>query len=453
MAEFNRQLEQLADAAASIDLVADVVATAALGGLRSEIRRYQNSLVDATGPCTVVGRPDGTHPAAAAAANAAAVPSHQLQDGHRRARGHPASHIVPAVMAVAEAEGAPGAALLDALVAGYEAGVRAGLALGGTRSGVHDIGSWGPVGAAAGVAHLLTGGDEAAIWRAIAGAVSMPMISDAETVFQGLTYQHAYMAGAVQLAITAGRAAAAGLEPRAGALSEHFLAHVAAEPQAAALASGIDAGGGFARWEILDGYIKRHPTCAHLHGVCDAVEDLVAADVPEASCIKSIEVRTYAEAARYDAAHPKNALEARFSIPAAVAIAIVTGGLDETSFNDEILHGDDVKALAGRVRVVVDPSLQPGYPAGRPAIVEIRFRDGDVRRAGADLPRGDTSATISRDEIHAKARRLLGRRFGDNGAQRILAALLDLGSGPNDLNVVSRALREAAAGRPGPDLA
>lgn len=47
------------------------------------------------------------------------------------ARGHPASHVVPATLAMAEAQGASGDEWLSAFVAGYECAARVGIALGG----------------------------------------------------------------------------------------------------------------------------------------------------------------------------------------------------------------------------------------------------------------------------------------------------------------------------------
>jgi hypothetical protein len=45
------------------------------------------------------------------------VAADQLQDGHRLARGHPASHVVPAVLALAEERDLDGRAVLSAVLA------------------------------------------------------------------------------------------------------------------------------------------------------------------------------------------------------------------------------------------------------------------------------------------------------------------------------------------------
>jgi 2-methylcitrate dehydratase PrpD len=96
------------------------------------------------------------------------------------------------------------------------------------------------------------------------------------------------------------------------------------------------------------------------------------------------------------------------------------------------------------VRVVHDPFLDEGYPAGRPARVRVTLEDGSERTASADRPRGDADRAFSRAELAGKARRLLAHRFGDAGRDVLNAvhALAD-GSRARDTGA---ALRRAAGG-------
>ncbi|MEP6630839.1 MAG: MmgE/PrpD family protein, partial [Lapillicoccus sp.] len=170
-----------------VDLVADCVAVAALGSGRAELRRLLalHARLTPPGPSSVLGSPRGWPPLTAMLLNATALAADQLQDGHRLARGHPASHVVPAVLALAEQTGADGGEVLSAVLAGYEAGVRIGRAMGGTPAGVHDIGTWGQVAVAAATARLLAPGDADAALRAIELAGSAVLLTDAHTVFAG----------------------------------------------------------------------------------------------------------------------------------------------------------------------------------------------------------------------------------------------------------------------------
>ena len=423
-----------------VDLVADCVAVTALGSRRPELSRLVAGHAGHTpdGLATVVGSARGWPAATAAFLNGCAVAADQLQDGHRPARGHPAAHVVPAVLALGEEVDATGGEVLSAVLAGYEAGVRLGRAMGGTPAGVHDIGTWGQVAASAAAARLLAPGDAAAARRAVELSAAAVLLTDAGTVFRGASGGHAFLGASVQLGTTLGTAAVAGLEARPGALDRHFAAVAARSWDPAPL--GVAPGGTWSGHEVLAGYVKAHPTCAHLHGVNDAVADLVDGGARGAD-VASVEVRTWAGAAGFD--RPADGeLGARFSIPTSVAVALLHGRLDETTMTADVVTSPAVRDLAARVRVVHDATLDAGYPAGRPAAVRLVLTDGSERTAAAARPRGDADRGFSRDELAAKAARLLAARFGTAG-RSVVAAIHALADG-GDARTLGAALRRAA---------
>jgi len=423
-----------------VDLVADCVAVSALGSGRPELVHLVEAHAAATpeGAATVVGSARGWPSSTAAFLNASTAAADQLQDGHRLARGHPASHVVPAVLALAEERDLDGAEVLSAVLAGYEAGVRIGRAMGGTPAGVHDIGTWGQVAVSAAVARLLAPGDADAARRALELSAAAVLLTDAATVFAGRTGSHVFLGASVQLGTSLGTAAVAGLEPETGSLDRHLGAVAARAWDPAALG----AGGAWGDWEVLGGYVKAHPTCAHLHGVNDAVADLLDQGV-RGRDVRDVEVRASAGAAAFSAV-ADGELAARFSVPTSVAVALLTGRLDETTMTDEVVTAPDVVDLARRVQVMHDPSLDDGYPAGRPARVLITLGDGSERTASADRPRGDADQGFTRAELAAKAGRLLAHRFGDAGRDVMTAVhALAAGGAARD---VGTALRRAAGG-------
>jgi 2-methylcitrate dehydratase PrpD len=427
-----------------VDLVADTVAVAALGSGRRELR----ALVDAygttpEGAAAVPGSSRGWPASTAALLTGCGVAADQLQDGHRPARGHPASHVATAVIAVAQERGSPGAEVLSAVLAGYEAGVRVGRAMGGTPAGVHDIGTWGEVAAAVGAARLLAPGDAAAATRAIGLAAGAVLLTDAGSVFGGATGGHLFLGLSVQAGVETGRAAVAGLAPLPGALDRHLAAVAAAAWDPEQLVDGVGQGV-WTRWEVLGGYVKSHPTCAHLHGVNDAVADLVA-DGVRADDVASVEVLCTRSAAAF-AAPAADELQARFSVPTSVAVALVTGGLDATTLTDALVRRADVVDLAGRVRVVPDPVLEARTREGRPARVVVTRRDGSTTSASSDRPRGDADRFLDRDALRDKASRLLRHRFGPAG-DPVLAAVHALATGGTAAGLAD-ALRSAAGERP-----
>ena len=423
-----------------VDLVADCVAVAALGSRRAELRRLvdvQDGL-NPTGAASVLGSPRGWPPMTAMFLNATAIAADQLQDGHRLARGHPASHVVPAVLALAEQQESDGTELLSAVLAGYEAGVRVGRAMGGTPPGVHDIGTWGQVAAGAATARLLAPGDADAAARALDLCGSAVLLTDANTVFAGHIGSHTFLGSSVQTGAGQGVAAVAGLAAAPGALARHLGRVGAAEWDARSL----DALGNWDTYEVLGGYVKVHATCAHLHGVNDAVADLVARGV-RGRDVASVRVRAFSGAAGFDAV-AESELAARFSVPTTVAVGLLDGRLDESTVTDERVLAAEVRNLASRVEVIHDPALDAGYPAGRPARVTVVLWDGATVEAAADRPRGDADRALSRDELRTKAARLLTDRFGEAGAG-VLEAIHGLVTGV-PVATLGQTIRSAAGG-------
>lgn len=407
-------------------VVAHVLSAGVLGAGRPDVTAARRALLSGSGPSTVMGYPDGAAPAMAALANALPIAAEQRQDGHRWARGHPGAHLVPAVLAVAEAAGSTGHATSSAILAGYELGARLGVAQGGTPPGVHDIATWALPATAAAVAHLHSGGDPATVAAALDLAASVPVVPAADLVFSGATGQHLLLGLGAQLGVVWGQTAAAGLRAEAGALERHFARFCAA---------GWDArrADGPPAWAVLEGYLKRHPTCAHLHGVNDAVEDLVADGPLAPASVAWVEVSTYTAAADFDQPLPGDDLSARFSIPWTVAAGLLHGSLDLDAFTPTALADPVLRSLAERVQVRADPALEAGYPHGRPATVVVGLVDGTMLSAHADRPRGDGPDALQAADVVSGPRRRLTALVGPGPTGALLDAVERLahdGPGP-----------------------
>lgn len=411
-----------------VTLVVDTLAVTSWGSRRRELIATRDVVTRhaSRGAATVFGDPVPRPASMACTLNGSAAAADQLQDGHRLARGHPASHIVLAVLALAEEVDASTEELLSAVLAGYELGARLGIAMRGTPPGVHDIGTWGAVAAAAGTARLLRPHDADAIRRAVELGASAPLLTDATTIFTGHTGGHAYLGASVAHGLWLGQAAAAGLEVAPGAL-ERFFGVQAARDWGGLPDTPDTAGGGWPSYELLRGYVKLHPTCAHLHGVLDALDDVTTllrdqgVTGPLAPRVRRVQVQTYAAAAAF-VAPAENELQARFSIPTSVALTLIHGGLTGKALTDAEAGSPAVRDLAARVDVVVDPDLDAGYPDGRPSAVTVVLEDGPSVTATSLRPRGDADGAMSRGAFREKRERLLREAFGDQ-AEALLHVL------------------------------
>ena len=113
----------------------------------------------AVGRSTVIGGSDtGTSPVMAALANGASAHAFELDDVHEEAISHPGAVVVPAALALAEERSCTGRDLLEAIVIGYEAMGRAGIAVGPAAhmlAGFHPTSMSGVFGSAAAAGRLL----------------------------------------------------------------------------------------------------------------------------------------------------------------------------------------------------------------------------------------------------------------------------------------------------------
>src|SRR5499433_632997 len=142
------------------------------------------------GTATLIGRRAKADPFWAALTNAAAGVALEVDEGNRLGGGHPAIHVVPGALAVAEERGLDGRRLLESIVAGYEVCSRIGGAT-TVRPNVHSHGTWGAIGTAVAVARL---GDTTAstIREVINLAASMSPANTWTPALDGATIRNLY---------------------------------------------------------------------------------------------------------------------------------------------------------------------------------------------------------------------------------------------------------------------
>ena len=417
------------------ELILDTLAIIAGGSVHPNMIRLAEEVAPDAGPVTFIGGRRGAPLRDALLLNAATTTVLQRQDGYAYAKGHPASQLTPLVLGIAERKGQSAEEMLSAFVAGYEVAARAGKALGGVPNWLHDSGNWTLMGLAAGAAHLLTAGDPVRIAAAIDGVSSLGLAFDRFTTAGGATMHHLYPAMAVTEALAVAQAAAAGLTPLRGTLERFYGPRFGAGFRESELTAGIVAGG-WSSFEILNGYFKLHPSCAHLHGVSDAVDQLIAEEGLIADNFSTIAVDLFGEAMEINTDTPRNDLAARFSAKATVAAALRYGRLDDPGLNDL----EALAPLMARITARHDPALDIYTPAGRPGRVTVVFADG--RRAVREViyPCGTVEVPASPSQRQGKAHHLLARRYGAGGAQNIIDLCGALGQGVN-VGELSAALR------------
>lgn len=330
------------------------------------------------------------HPAHAAFLNATAGTSLELDEG-MRPTGHPAMHVVPAALAVAEQVHASGADLVRAVLAGYEVSSRLFRTF-RLRQGVHPHGHVGAVGAAVAVA-LLDGTDPVTAARI---AATSPLLPVWQVCYDGATARNTYTGHAAQSGVRASALARAGYTGSADALKVAYgqVAGEIAEESALTAPLRYDDLG------ITRNYFKVHSACALSHSAVEAA--LAVAPVPPAD-IRQVRVDTVAVNLKIDRQPVANDLSGRFSLPYAVATALVLGRSDVEAFR----FRPEIAAVAERVRVSVLPEFEDQWPESAPARVSV-VTAGGTATATVTNPRGHHTRPLSEAEHRDKLAALLG---------------------------------------------
>jgi 2-methylcitrate dehydratase PrpD len=385
--------------------LADAIACAAVGVGTDAHRRSTLAFDDST---ACVGRGAGiwftgseSNPITAAYLNSVAVSAHDLDDGNRAAVGHPGGAVIPAVLAEAEATGSS-VDPLDAIVVGYEAGVR--LAMQRDPSGLPTMatGRWAGFASAAASCHL-AGDDEAVLAAALAhaGALAPQLAPPDPRRPDGLKEGTPW---GVVSGLMAARLARAGIPAPTYLLERH--------PD---FGSGpLDSLRIGAPAAIHDTYFKRYACCRWIHPVIDALLTMHAEQPFVTADIDRIEIRTFARSLTLsNRAAPTTLEDAHYSFPFCVALALVAGPGALLPIDPRSLCSAEALALAQVVELIVDPELESQFPSFTPAIVTV-ISGNFLRQRSVSTAAGDPSLPFTAELTRNKETRLLHRlNIGD----------------------------------------
>lgn len=331
------------------------------------------------GPAPLVGAGATASVESAAWLNATALVGLELDEGHKYAKGHPAAHGLPVVLALASATRASGEQTLLALLAAYEVAARFGRAT-QLRPGAHPHGSWGIAGAASGCARLL-GLSGARTATAIDAGTGLPVAGHFSTALDGNPVRNAWMGAANVSGLAAARMAAAGVA-RCTGTAAGSLGEMLGKFDAAELLDGLGS-----RWDIQLGYFKRHAACSFTHPAADAVLQL-RDKVGDPRQVEDVLVETHSLAEALTRTRWDTQLAALFSTPFVVATALLHGAVPPAASAESARRDPALTDLAARVRVEVAPDLDARLPHERPVRVTVRTA-GHQLTAEVPNPVGD----------------------------------------------------------------
>jgi 2-methylcitrate dehydratase PrpD len=397
------------DAAARVLLDATGVMRAA-SALSPEVLPFIAQANRSSGPARVLGTQHRAPAMLAALANGAMAHALDYEDAFDGAPLHPNASLVPAVLALAQAD-APvsGGALLGAIAVGCDVSCRIALAL---RQRLED-GGWypppilGAFGAVAGAARLLGLSPRQLLdaWSLLLlqNSCAGEIKNDRDTVIRAI--REAFPAQAavqvVQLARDGVRGFAQPLEGRDGFFRLFASGHFDATQLLASLGQ---------RWYIESLSFKPWPSCRGTHAAIECALSLREAcdwrDIREIR-VEGCEVhRMLVEPVERKRA-PQTAIDAKFSLPFTVATAFIAGRVDLDSFTARALAHPDICGLAGLASFHLRQDWRVDQAVS--GALEVTLRDGRVLRREVLEPRGSPARPMSDAQLIAKFADCAGR--------------------------------------------
>ena len=350
------------------------------------------------GPCTAIGFSQGLGVEAAAFVNGIAAHGEDFDDTYEGGPVHAGVVIVPAMLAVAQRHALTGADLLRGIAIGVEVMCRL-CAVAPTRvhkAGFHPTAVFGVMGAVAGIGAALKLSEEEMVNAlGLAGSMAGGII---EYLADGSWTKRMHPGWAAQSGYRAVRLAQAGFKGPATVFEgTHGLFHGFANTKDGDFEAMLADFG--TRWVWTTIAFKPYACGTMAHPFIDCARSLRKQGVT-AEQVQSIECET-AEGIVHRLweplalkASPPNAYSAKFSIPYAIAAGLVLDDAGLGAYTEAVVQRADLRALAAKVRYVVDPSNP--YPKQFTGHVRVTLNDGRVLeerqgyfKGGADNPLSD----------------------------------------------------------------
>lgn len=403
-------------------IVADNVSAAFSALEEPQIEKARSAVLarEQGGPASLLvphGKRVSVH--AAATQNALAMGWNELDEGYRKAVCHGGLYVLPALMAVAEQEGAAAQDVLRALTLGYELVTRVARAWRFVPMRIHPHALLAPVGAAAGIAILRRLPVDEAL-SAVAGACAMGMAGPFNQALQGVLVRNTWAAQGAAMGILAVEQAQAGIGGWASTPYDVYVTALGGSTNVPALTDEDE-------WAVASGYQKINACCQYAHSAIEAMQALLSRDASLLGGEQVSEIRVHAHPLAYplDNRSPSTTLGAKFSVPHAVAAALVHGHGGAKAFDNASLSDPRIARL--RKKVVLEPFADVrDWPQDRPATVTLTTPDGQMTETCWSA-RGGPDRPLASQDVWDKIRSLCDRHTPH--AMSTLQALVSLAGG------------------------
>ena len=334
----------------------------------------------------------------------------ELDDGFRQGSVHPGCVVVPAVLALGYDRHADGRALMEAIVAGYEAVIAIGRACHPDlrQRGFHPTAAVGVFGSAAAVGKLRGLSADAlanALGLAASSAAGLFAFVNGGGDIKRLHAGHAAREG-LQAALLAEQGVEGPpdvIEARDGFM-QAFAFGRADKARAMALPPAAPFG-------ITDCYIKPYPCCRHIQPALEALIGLLNDEAIASEEVQRIDVATYRIAAEHAETRWDDFASAQLSFPYLMGLALKFRAVKFEHFSEQTRRDPAFGAIARKLSVTAPAEVDRLYPQLRPARVTVTTARGSFTRQ-ADEALGSRIVPLDDAGLTAKFLDLVGPVLG-----------------------------------------
>jgi len=394
-----------------------------LSGSQSESGRIAREFAKTQGgveQATVIGGNMRVPAVLASFANAISAHSIELDDIDVLALFHFSPPVFSAALAVGEAVGASGEALITALAAGCEMMERVSRAANSSlrNRGFHTTPTTGVFGATIAAAYLMKlTPDQIVSALGLAGAQASGLME-----MYGPSMQKRFNPGpAARNGVTAATMASLGFTGAATIFDGErgFLRAFTDKHDARALVEGLDA-----PYELLIEF-KPYSCARPIHNAIDCALTIRKQHKPDLMAIRRIVMERHPDWAHYHQNKtPATYHEAQVSLPYSVAVALEEGAALFAQYRDDKLKQPGLLHAMHVIEIVANDTL----PRGVSCRMTMEMNDGSSYVAQVDDPKGSIGNPMNNDELRIKFDSLATPVIGADGARRLADAVAGIES-------------------------
>jgi len=339
----------------------------------------------------------------------------ELDDGFRQGSVHPGCVVVPAVLALGYDRHADGRAVMEAIVAGYEAVIAIGRACHPDlrQRGFHPTAAVGVFGSAAAAGKLRGLSADAlanALGLAASSAAGLFAFVNGGGDIKRLHAGHAAREG-LQAALLAEQGVEGPpdvIEARDGFMQAFAFGRADKAHSKSARAIALPP---VAPFGITDCYIKPYPCCRHIQPAVEALIGLLNDEAIASDEVQRIDVATYRIAAEHAETGWDDFASAQLSFPYLMGLALKFRAVKFEHFSEQTRRDPAFGTIARKISVTAPADVDRLYPQLRPARVTVTTARGSFTRQ-ADEALGSRIVPLDDAGLTAKFLDLVGPVLG-----------------------------------------